>query len=68
MFRLPPRRFGLEWELVLSTAAPDCDGPSRLPGAASALGACAARSLVLRVRSRLGIRESLSATPQAAEE
>jgi glycogen operon protein len=30
-FRLPPRRFGLEWALELSTAAPD-DGHDHLPG------------------------------------
>ncbi len=46
VFRLPPRRFGLEWELVLSTAAPDLEA-DRLPGR-SALGVPARSLSVLR--------------------
>ena len=49
VFRLPPRRFGLEWALVLSTAAPDLEA-DRLPGR-SALGVPArSLSVVRRVR------------------
>jgi glycogen operon protein len=46
VFRLPPRRFGLEWELVLSTADPEA-GAERLPGR-SALEVPARSLAVLR--------------------
>jgi glycogen operon protein len=48
-FRLPPRRFGLEWELELTTAVADAQG-DRVPGR-SAL-AVPARSLTLLRRTR----------------
>jgi isoamylase len=47
VFRLPPRRFGSEWELELSTADPDA-GAERYPGRASV--DVPARSLVLLKR------------------
>jgi glycogen operon protein len=49
VFRLPPRRFGIEWELALSTADPDA-GAERYPGRASV--DVPARSLVLLRRVR----------------
>ncbi len=48
-FRLPPRRFGLEWELELTTADPDAGG-QRFPGRATV--EAPSRSLVLLRRTR----------------
>jgi glycogen operon protein len=48
-FRLPPRRFGLEWELVLATVEPDAHG-EQFPGRATF--ELAARSLALLRRVR----------------
>lgn len=48
-FRLPARRFGLEWELALSTADPEADGEA-YPG--RSLVEVPARSLVLLRRVR----------------
>ena len=49
VFRLPPRRFGLEWALELSTANPD-DGAEHFPGRSTA--EVPARSLLLLRRVR----------------
>jgi len=48
-FRLPPRRFGLEWELELTTAVPQAHG-ERVPGRSAV--EIAARSLTLLRRTR----------------
>jgi glycogen operon protein len=51
VFRLPPRRFGLDWELELSTSDPDAGaGAERYPGRSSL--DVRARSLLLLRRSR----------------
>jgi len=51
VFRLPPRRFGLEWELELSTASPEAAaGSEHYPGRASV--EVPARSLILLRRAR----------------
>jgi glycogen operon protein len=49
VFRLPPRRFGLEWELVLSTANPDLEA-DRLPGRSALEVPARSCSLLRRVR------------------
>jgi glycogen operon protein len=49
VFRLPPRRFGLEWELCLSTARPAAE-PDRLPGRASLEVPARSLALLRRVR------------------
>jgi glycogen operon protein len=49
VFRLPPRRFGLEWELELSTADPAA-GPERYVGRASFEVPARSLALLRRVR------------------
>ena len=56
-FRLPPRRFGLEWELELTTVEPDAQG-ERVPGRAAV--ELAARSLTLLRRSGSGFSDASS--------
>jgi glycogen operon protein len=51
VFRLPPRRFGLEWELELTTAHPTAGG-ERLPGRSAV--EVPSRALVLLRRTRPG--------------
>ena len=51
VFRLPPRRFGLEWELVLSTADPGSGGRPA-PGALGPRGAGALTLRSLRTQLR----------------
>jgi isoamylase len=48
-FRLPPRRFGLEWELELSSADPGA-GPERFPGRSSVDVPARSIALLRRVR------------------
>jgi glycogen operon protein len=48
-FRLPPRRFGLEWELELATVDAGAGG-SRVPGRAAVEVAARSLTLLRRVR------------------
>ena len=48
-FRLPPRRFGLEWELELATAEPEARG-ERLPGRSAVEVPARSLTLLRRVR------------------
>jgi glycogen operon protein len=48
-FRLPPRRFGIEWELALSTAEPDA-AAERYPGRASVDVPARSLAVLRRVR------------------
>ena len=66
VFRLPPRRFGLEWALELSTAHPDATGET-YAGAVVA-STLPARSLTLAPQKPRLEDSGAQSTPQAIDE